>query len=64
MNKKQWIALGFLFTLFGCIAGFFSYVYGTKAINIQNAMYSFLAWLCIFVAIACWICGILEKEEV
>ncbi|MCK4731859.1 MAG: hypothetical protein KAT65_05300 [Methanophagales archaeon] len=40
------------------------------AVNIQDAMYSSLTWLCyiisfifFIVAIACFICGWLEKEE-
>ena len=36
---------------------------GDVAANIQDAMYTFLTWLCFIAAVACWICAWLEKEE-
>ena len=73
MNKKQWIALGFLFFLFALLESYFAAGYGSAAIsysgeyliaaNIQDAMYTFLTWLCFIAAVACWVCGWLEKEE-
>ena len=48
MNKKQWIALGFMFMLFAFLASYFATGYfsaamtGDVAANIQDAMYTFL----------------------
>jgi hypothetical protein len=54
MNKKQWIALGFLF-----------FVCGLVAINITGEtiqdVFVFLTWLCFITAGACIIFGLLEK---
>ncbi len=68
MNKNQWIALGTLFFTFAVLASYFATVYGVVAMtgdigaNIQDAMYTFLTWLCFIAAVACFICGWLEKE--
>ena len=69
MNKKQWIALGFMFMMFALLASYFATGYflaamtGDVAANIHDAMYTFLTWLCFIAAVACWICGWLGKEE-
>ena len=68
MNKKQWIALGLMFFVFALLASYVSAAWfivattGDIVANIQDAMYTFLTWLCFIAAVACWICGWLEKE--
>jgi hypothetical protein len=69
MNKKQWLALGFMFMIFAFLTSYFATGYGMAVAitgditaNIQDAMYTFLTWLCFIAAVACWICGGLEKE--
>ncbi|MCK4735493.1 MAG: hypothetical protein KAT65_23775 [Methanophagales archaeon] len=52
MNKRQWIALGFMFMIFAMLQSFF-----------QDVVYEYLTWVCIMAWAACWICGLLEKEE-
>lgn len=69
MNKNQWNALGFMFMIFAIITSVFASSYGIAAMtgdiatNIQDAMYSFLTWLCLIATFACWICGWLEKVD-
>ena len=69
MNKKQWNALGFMFMIFAIITSVFASSYGIAAMtgdiaaNIQDAMYTFLTWLCFIAMFACWICGWLEKVD-
>lgn len=69
MNKKQWNALGFMFMIFAIITSVFASSYGIAAMtgdiatNIQDAMYTFLTWLCFIAMFACWICSWFERED-
>ena len=68
MNKKQWIALGFMFMIFAILASFTAPIYSMPAFtgnigaNIKEAMYTFLSLICFIAAVACWICAWYEKE--
>ena len=68
MNKKQWFASGFVFFVSWGLASVFASSYGMMAItgdiaaNIQDAMYTFLTWICFIASFICFICGWLEKE--
>lgn len=76
MNKNQWYALGFCFMM--CGVGFIgiSGLYGvsiTVSYTIANpfvfsraivdGIATILVYVCYMAAIACWVCGMLEKEE-
>ena len=77
MNKNQWYALGFCFMM--CGVGFIgiSGLYGvsitvsyTATANpfvfsraIVDGIATILVYVCYMAAIACWVCGMLEKEE-
>jgi len=52
MNKKQWIALGFVFMIFAMVQSLF-----------YDPVYGYLTWLCIMAWAVCWVCGWLETEE-
>ena len=68
MNKKQWIALGFMFIIFAFLTSFVATGYGMAAFtgniaaNIKDAMYTFLSWICFIAAVACWVCAWYEEE--
>lgn len=53
MNKKQWIALGFLFFVYGLGANI--------TVETIQDVFVFLTWLCFITAGACIIFGLLEK---
>ena len=69
MNKRQWIALGVMFILFATlesyvVSGYELLIAGEDiALIIHDTMHSFLMWICVIAAVACFICGILEKED-
>ena len=74
MNKKQWYGLGIMFLIFALL---FSYpviryealitipISGDApyiVLNIRHQTYKLLMWLSFMATIACFICGLLEKE--
>ena len=76
MNKNQWYALSFCFMM--CGVGFIgiSGLYGVSftvsyttanpfvfARAIVDGIATILVHVCYMAAIACWVCGRLEKEE-
>ncbi len=72
MNKKQWYALGSWFAVIGGITylGTVSSPMALPTIAECNAYILIITLvgklvgaLCITASVACWICGILEKEE-
>ncbi len=77
MNKKQWYALGILFMGFALVFGYpvVNYMSLTTitgltlaedapyiVLNIRHQTYVLLMWLSVMTSVACWICGLLEKE--
>ncbi len=74
MNKKQWYALGILFLGFTFVFGYpvVNYMSLTTitvaedapyiVLNIRHQTYVLLMWLSVMTSVACWICGLLEKE--
>jgi hypothetical protein len=48
---------GYVYTVCHFIAG------EDIALIIHDTMHSFLMWICVIAAVACFICGILEKED-
>ncbi len=78
MNKKQWYALGILFMGFALVfshpvVNYMSLTTITGlaiaedapyiVLNIRHQTYVLLMWLSVMTSVACWICGLLEKEE-
>lgn len=64
MDKKQWIALCIMFIVFGIA----TMITGSIALAQDDPypfirVYGYLATLWAIVAITCFICGWLEKEE-